>query len=91
MLTMPYTFSFVSGGIADTVAKWVFKQDLSFNILELARKKDKESSEEPVENDSTVSLGESEAETGLETILSKNMTLCFQTSDSSEVAKVIEL
>ncbi|XP_006022403.1 rab3 GTPase-activating protein non-catalytic subunit isoform X2 [Alligator sinensis] len=65
------------GGIADTVAKWVFKQDLSFNVLELARKKDKESSEEPVENDSTVSLGESEAETGLETIL-KLLQLAYQ-------------
>ncbi|XP_039386716.1 rab3 GTPase-activating protein non-catalytic subunit isoform X3 [Mauremys reevesii] len=58
------------GGIADSVAKWIFKQDFSPMILKLAqRKKETESTEEPVEIDRNVSLEKQGAETGMETIL----------------------
>ncbi|KAM9156038.1 rab3 GTPase-activating protein non-catalytic subunit isoform 3-T3 [Pangshura tecta] len=58
------------GGIADSVAKWIFKQDFSPMILKLAqRKKETESTEELVEIDRNVSLEKQGAETGMETIL----------------------
>ncbi|EMP31169.1 Rab3 GTPase-activating protein non-catalytic subunit, partial [Chelonia mydas] len=58
------------GGIADSVAKWIFKQDFSPMILKLAqRKKETESTEESVEIDRNVSLEKPGAETGMETIL----------------------
>ncbi|XP_043367671.1 rab3 GTPase-activating protein non-catalytic subunit isoform X3 [Dermochelys coriacea] len=58
------------GGIADSVAKWIFKQDFSPMILKLAQQKKKtESREEPVEIDRNVSLEKPGAESGMETIL----------------------
>ncbi|XP_073194952.1 rab3 GTPase-activating protein non-catalytic subunit isoform X3 [Lepidochelys kempii] len=58
------------GGIADSVAKWIFKQDFSPMILKLAqRKKETERTEEPVEIDRNVSLEKPGAEMGMETIL----------------------
>uniref|UniRef100_A0A8C0GPV7 RAB3 GTPase activating non-catalytic protein subunit 2 n=1 Tax=Chelonoidis abingdonii TaxID=106734 RepID=A0A8C0GPV7_CHEAB len=54
------------GGIADSVAKWIFKQDFSPMILKLAQwKKETESTEEPVEIDKNVSLENQGAETEL--------------------------
>lgn len=48
-----FPFSFLSptlGGIADSVAKWIFKQDFSPEVLKLASKeKDVENPDEPKE------------------------------------------
>uniref|UniRef100_A0A8C6Y883 RAB3 GTPase activating non-catalytic protein subunit 2 n=1 Tax=Naja naja TaxID=35670 RepID=A0A8C6Y883_NAJNA len=41
------------GGVADSVAKWIFKQDLSLSLLRLGRQKDEaESKEEPQQTES---------------------------------------
>lgn len=51
------------GGVADTVAKWVFKQDICPGLVKLAReKKDSEglSAEEPEETCMTVALLETQ-------------------------------
>ncbi|XP_042302248.1 rab3 GTPase-activating protein non-catalytic subunit isoform X2 [Sceloporus undulatus] len=58
------------GGIADSVAKWVFKQDLSLHLLRLGRKREETESEEDVPQSCSSFLLESEEDqTGLETIL----------------------
>ncbi|XP_017668307.1 PREDICTED: rab3 GTPase-activating protein non-catalytic subunit isoform X4 [Lepidothrix coronata] len=58
------------GGIADTVAKWVFKQGFSPLVLNLAQyKTNTDSTEESVEMHNNLFLEEPEADAGLETIL----------------------
>ncbi|PKU39333.1 rab3 gtpase-activating protein non-catalytic subunit isoform x2 [Limosa lapponica baueri] len=58
------------GGIADTVAKWVFKQGFSPLVLNLAQyKNNTDSTEESVEMHTNIFLEESELDAGLETIL----------------------
>ncbi|XP_054836638.1 rab3 GTPase-activating protein non-catalytic subunit isoform X1 [Eublepharis macularius] len=55
------------GGIADSVAKWVFKQDLSPPLLRLGWQRE-ENEEEPPQTGSILAEGE-EDQTGLETVL----------------------
>ncbi|XP_038616705.1 rab3 GTPase-activating protein non-catalytic subunit isoform X2 [Tachyglossus aculeatus] len=58
------------GGIADSVAKWVFKQDFSPDVLKLADgERDEDPAEPPHEATSKVFLEEPEAGTDLQTIL----------------------
>ncbi|KAJ7341059.1 hypothetical protein JRQ81_004749 [Phrynocephalus forsythii] len=58
------------GGIADSIAKWVFKQDLSLPLLRLARKKEESESEEEMEQTESGLLAESvESQPALETVL----------------------
>lgn len=58
------------GGIADTVAKWVFRQGFSPIILNVAQYKNTaDSTEESVEMHNNLFLEEPEAATGLERIL----------------------
>ncbi|RMC12371.1 hypothetical protein DUI87_09886 [Hirundo rustica rustica] len=58
------------GGIADTVAKWVFRQGFSPIILNVAQyKNNTDSTEESVEMQNNLFLEETEAATGLERIL----------------------
>uniref|UniRef100_A0A8C3KUN9 RAB3 GTPase activating non-catalytic protein subunit 2 n=1 Tax=Calidris pygmaea TaxID=425635 RepID=A0A8C3KUN9_9CHAR len=58
------------GGVADTVAKWVFKQGFSPLVLNLAQyKNNTDSTEESVEMHPNIFLEESELDAGLETIL----------------------
>uniref|UniRef100_H3AZD3 RAB3 GTPase activating non-catalytic protein subunit 2 n=1 Tax=Latimeria chalumnae TaxID=7897 RepID=H3AZD3_LATCH len=58
------------GGIADSVAKWVFKQDLTPSVLTQARQnKRKESSEEDMEVENTSLICETFTELGLERIV----------------------
>ncbi|KAJ7402415.1 rab3 gtpase-activating protein non-catalytic subunit isoform x2 [Pitangus sulphuratus] len=58
------------GGIADTVAKWVFKQGFSPLVLNLAQyKTNTDSTEESVEMHNNLFLEEPESDAGLETIL----------------------
>ncbi|XP_060102343.1 rab3 GTPase-activating protein non-catalytic subunit [Heteronotia binoei] len=56
------------GGIADSVAKWVFKQDLSPPLLRFGWKKE-ENEEEPPESNSILLAEGEEDQTALETIL----------------------
>ncbi|XP_049625460.1 rab3 GTPase-activating protein non-catalytic subunit [Suncus etruscus] len=53
------------GGIADTVAKWIFRQDLSPNILKLAKDRDAENSNEAQEGVQSGFLGVAEMELDL--------------------------
>lgn len=75
-LTLHDTFLFnILGGIADTVAKWVFKQGFSPIILNVAQyKNNTDSTEESVEVHNNLFLEEPEAATGLERILGKKIT-----------------
>ena len=75
-MTILHTFFFnVLGGIADTVAKWVFKQGFSPLVLNLAQHKtNTDSTEESVEMHTNIFLEEPEADAGLETILGKKIT-----------------
>ncbi|XP_068531185.1 rab3 GTPase-activating protein non-catalytic subunit [Anas acuta] len=58
------------GGIADTVAKWVFKQGFNPLVLNLAQHRNNtESTEEAAELHTNIFLEEPEADEGLETIL----------------------
>ncbi|XP_060128975.1 rab3 GTPase-activating protein non-catalytic subunit [Zootoca vivipara] len=58
------------GGIADSVAKWVFKQDLSLPLLRLGRQREEsESEEEMPQRDSSFLEEAAEDQKGLETIL----------------------
>ncbi|KAM4679291.1 rab3 GTPase-activating protein non-catalytic subunit isoform 2-T2 [Amazona ochrocephala] len=58
------------GGIADTVAKWVFRQGFSPLVLNLAQQKaNTDSTEESEEMYANIFLEEPEADAGLETIL----------------------
>ncbi|KAH0622686.1 hypothetical protein JD844_025199 [Phrynosoma platyrhinos] len=57
------------GGIADSVAKWVFKQDLSLRLLRLGQKKEESESEEDTPQSCSSFLPESEEDQpGLETV-----------------------
>ncbi|XP_053315627.1 rab3 GTPase-activating protein non-catalytic subunit isoform X2 [Spea bombifrons] len=63
------------GVVADTVAKWVFKQDISPDLLKLARrtKKDQENTEESEASGDTAAHGEpesTEAVEGIQEVLS---------------------
>lgn len=63
------------GGIADTVAKWVFKQGFNPLVLNLAQHRNNtESTEESVEMHTNIFLEEPEVDEGLETILGKKIT-----------------
>ncbi|XP_072846563.2 rab3 GTPase-activating protein non-catalytic subunit isoform X1 [Pogona vitticeps] len=58
------------GGIADSVAKWVFKQDLSLALLRLAQKREESESEEEMQQTESHFLAESvEDQPGFETVL----------------------
>ncbi|KAM4771924.1 rab3 GTPase-activating protein non-catalytic subunit [Rhinophrynus dorsalis] len=57
------------GGVADTLAKWVFKQDISPDVLEASKdKKEPESTEEPSERIMTVMVPETESVVSTEEI-----------------------
>lgn len=67
------------GGIADTVAKWVFKQGFNPLVLNLAQHRNNtESTEEAAELHTNIFLEEPEADEGLETILGKKITRLFE-------------
>lgn len=67
------------GGIADTVAKWVFKQGFNPLVLNLAQHRNNtESIEEAAELHTNIFLEEPEADEGLETILGKKITWLFE-------------
>lgn len=69
----------VLGGIADTVAKWVFKQGFSPLVLDLAQHRNNaDSTKESMETHTNISLKEPEADAGLETILGKKITWFFE-------------
>lgn len=74
-MTLSLTFLFNTlGGIADTVAKWVFRQGFSPIILNVAQyKNNPDSSEESVEMHNNLFLEEPEETTGLERILGKKI------------------
>ncbi|KAL7987378.1 hypothetical protein Chor_006297 [Crotalus horridus] len=58
------------GGIADSVAKWIFKQDLSLSLLRLGRQKNEaESKEEPQQTDSNFVGGDEEDQPSIKSIL----------------------
>ncbi|KAM4693170.1 rab3 GTPase-activating protein non-catalytic subunit [Discoglossus pictus] len=51
------------GGVADTVAKWVFKQDINPDLLKLAKEKEEsEKTEAPAETSMAVMVHDSESE-----------------------------
>lgn len=63
----------LSGGIADCVAKWVFKQDLSPPLLRLGQQRKKtENDEEPAQIGNYILAEDTENQAGLETILGKD-------------------
>uniref|UniRef100_A0A8C5X7B1 RAB3 GTPase activating non-catalytic protein subunit 2 n=1 Tax=Malurus cyaneus samueli TaxID=2593467 RepID=A0A8C5X7B1_9PASS len=65
------------GGIADMVAKWVFKQGFSPIILNVAQyKNNTDSTEESVEVQNNLFLEEPESDTGLERILAYQQFPC---------------
>lgn len=69
----------ILGGIADTVAKWVFRQGFSPIILNVAQYKNTtDSTEESVEMHNNLFLEEPEAATGLERILGKKLMWNFK-------------
>ncbi|KAJ6666898.1 hypothetical protein lerEdw1_018900 [Lerista edwardsae] len=58
------------GGIADSVAKWVFKQDLNLPLLRLGwQREDTGSEEEPLQTDSSLLAEAEEDQKSLKTIL----------------------
>uniref|UniRef100_A0A8C5RDN0 RAB3 GTPase activating non-catalytic protein subunit 2 n=1 Tax=Laticauda laticaudata TaxID=8630 RepID=A0A8C5RDN0_LATLA len=58
------------GGIADSVAKWIFKQDLSLSLLRLGRQKNEAGSkEEPQQTDSNFVGEDGEDQPSMESIL----------------------
>ncbi|XP_053164823.1 rab3 GTPase-activating protein non-catalytic subunit [Hemicordylus capensis] len=58
------------GGIADSVAKWVFKQDLSLPLLRLGRQREEtESEEQPPQTGVSLLVEGGEDQKGLETVL----------------------
>lgn len=69
---MLFVCLYVPGGIADTVAKWVFRQGFSPLVLNLAQQKASTDSTE--EMHTSIFLEEQEADAGLETILGKKIT-----------------
>lgn len=63
---MNFHFLRTVGGIADSVAKWIFKQDFSPEVLKLASKeRDAENPDEPKEGINRGLLEAAEAETTL--------------------------
>nr|XP_028580442.1 rab3 GTPase-activating protein non-catalytic subunit [Podarcis muralis] len=77
------------GGIADSVAKWVFKQDLSLPLLRLGRQREEsESKEEMPQTDSSFLEEAAEDQKGLETIL-ELLHLAYQEFPCSLEADVL--
>ncbi|CAI5770948.1 Uncharacterized protein PODLI_1B008190 [Podarcis lilfordi] len=77
------------GGIADSVAKWVFKQDLSLPLLRLGRQREEsESKEEMPHADSSFLEEAAEDQKGLETIL-ELLHLAYQEFPCSLEADVL--
>lgn len=67
----------VSGGIADSVAKWVFKQDLNLPLLRLERQREETGSgAEPPQIDSSL-FAEGEDQKSLKTILGIDVKQSF--------------
>lgn len=65
----------VPGGIADTVAKWVFKQGFNPLVLNLAQHRNNtDNTEESEEMHTNIFLEEPEIDEDLETILGKKIT-----------------
>ncbi|XP_028580442.2 rab3 GTPase-activating protein non-catalytic subunit [Podarcis muralis] len=77
------------GGIADSVAKWIFKQDLSLPLLRLGRQREEsESKEEMPQIDSSFLEEAAEDQKGLETIL-ELLHLAYQEFPCSLEADVL--